>query len=111
MTRFETIPTEQFSAETHASISLKNAADYLYQRFVYSTGWNGVGDSEAVNILDSLSGQIYSEGSPAVSAGKFSIFDCLTKERVSDQSYATVDEANHDYYANAGHTYVDVIKA
>lgn len=41
----------------------------------------------------------------------FSIFDCDTRERVSDQSYPTADEANHDYYMNAGHTFVGVIQA
>jgi hypothetical protein len=41
---------------------------------------------------------------------KFSIFDCLTHQRVSCQSYDTAEEANHDYYMNAGHTYVGLIK-
>lgn len=40
----------------------------------------------------------------------YTIFDCLTKERVSDRSYATTDEANHDYYMNQGHTYIGVIE-
>lgn len=39
----------------------------------------------------------------------FTIFDCLTKQRVSDRSYATAEEANHDYYMNQGHTYIGVI--
>lgn len=39
----------------------------------------------------------------------FTIFDCLTKQRVSDRSYATVEEASHDYYMNQGHTYIGVI--
>jgi hypothetical protein len=43
------------------------------------------------------------------SAGQFSIFDCLTHQRVSEETYATADEANHDYHMNAGHTYVGVV--
>jgi hypothetical protein len=39
----------------------------------------------------------------------FSIFDCETGERVSEETYATAEEANHDYYMNAGHTRVGVI--
>lgn len=39
----------------------------------------------------------------------FSIYDCETKQRVSDESYATAEEAGHDYYMNQGHTYVGVI--
>lgn len=40
---------------------------------------------------------------------KFSIFDCFTHERVSDEMYATVEEANHDYHMNAGRTYIGVV--
>lgn len=40
----------------------------------------------------------------------YSIFDCFTHERVSDQTYTTREEANHDYYMNAGHTYIGVVK-
>jgi hypothetical protein len=43
------------------------------------------------------------------SAGQFSIFDCLTHQRVSEETYATADEANHDYHMNAGHTCVGVV--
>lgn len=43
--------------------------------------------------------------------GVLSIFDCITYERVSDRSYATVNEANHDCHMNAGHTYIGVIGA
>lgn len=39
----------------------------------------------------------------------FSIFDCTTGERVSDKSYATLEEANHDYFMNQGHTRVGEI--
>jgi hypothetical protein len=38
----------------------------------------------------------------------FSIFDCTTDKRISDQSYSTREEANHDYFMNEGHTYIDV---
>lgn len=38
--------------------------------------------------------------------GLFTIFDCTTGRRVSKRSYATAEEANHDYYMNAGHTCV-----
>jgi hypothetical protein len=40
----------------------------------------------------------------------FSIFDCDTRQRVSDESYATADEAYRDYYMNDGHTFVGVIQ-
>lgn len=36
----------------------------------------------------------------------WSIFDCLTRQRVSDKSYDTHEEASHDYYLNQGHTFV-----
>lgn len=39
----------------------------------------------------------------------FSIFDNFTGKRVSEDSYATAEEANHDYYMNAGSTHVGVI--
>jgi hypothetical protein len=39
----------------------------------------------------------------------FSIFDNSTGKRVSEDSYATADEANHDYCMNAGSTHVGVI--
>lgn len=39
----------------------------------------------------------------------FTIFDNITKERVSPDSYTTSEEANHDYYMNAGHTHIGVI--
>lgn len=42
---------------------------------------------------------------------RFSIFDNFTGKRVSEDSYATADEANHDYYMNAGSTHVGVIDA
>lgn len=42
---------------------------------------------------------------------RFSIFDNFTRKRVSEDSYATADEANHDYYMNAGCTHVGVIDA
>lgn len=38
--------------------------------------------------------------------GLFTIFDCTTGRRVSKRSYATAEEASHDYYMNAGHTCV-----
>lgn len=40
----------------------------------------------------------------------FSIFDCETRKRVSDESYATAAEAYRDYYMNDGHTFVGVIQ-
>jgi hypothetical protein len=40
----------------------------------------------------------------------FSVFDCMTHKRLSDSSYATVEEANHDHYMNAGHTYVGPVR-
>jgi hypothetical protein len=43
---------------------------------------------------------------PIETAGAFSIFDCTTHERVSSEVYRTADDANHDYFMNAGHTYV-----
>lgn len=36
----------------------------------------------------------------------FSVFDCQTHARLSDRSYSTASEANHDYHMNTGHTYV-----
>jgi len=42
-------------------------------------------------------------------AVRYSIFDCLTRERVSESTYPTADEANHDYHMNAGHTYVGIV--
>lgn len=39
----------------------------------------------------------------------FSIFDCRTKERVSERVYAACEEASHDYYLNRGHTFVGAI--
>lgn len=39
----------------------------------------------------------------------FSIFDCGTNDRLSQESYATAEEANHDYHMNHGHTYVGVV--
>ena len=39
----------------------------------------------------------------------FSIYDNLTGKRVSEDSYATADEANRDYYMNEGHTHVGVV--
>jgi hypothetical protein len=41
---------------------------------------------------------------------KFSIFDCETGKRISDESYATAEQANHDYHMNAGHTCVKPIE-
>lgn len=41
----------------------------------------------------------------------FSIFDNFTGKRVSESSYATVEEANHDYYMNHGHTHVGIINS
>lgn len=40
---------------------------------------------------------------------RFSIFDCMTHERVSERDYATAEEANRDYHMNAGHTWIDVV--
>lgn len=40
---------------------------------------------------------------------RFSIFDCTTHARVSDESYRTAEEAKHDYHMNAGHTYVRTV--
>jgi hypothetical protein len=40
---------------------------------------------------------------------RYSIFDCLTRERLSNKSYTTVDDANHDYFMNEGQTYVGII--
>ena len=37
---------------------------------------------------------------------KWSIFDCTTGERVSKESYASSEEANHDYHMNQGHTFI-----
>ena len=39
----------------------------------------------------------------------WSIFDCETGLRVSDRAYATTEEANHDYYMNAGRTFIGII--
>lgn len=39
----------------------------------------------------------------------FSIFDNSTGKRVSEESYATAEEANHDYYMNHGSTHVGII--
>lgn len=36
----------------------------------------------------------------------WSIFDCDTHQRVSERAYASVEEANHDYHMNQGHTYI-----
>lgn len=41
---------------------------------------------------------------------KFSIFDCENGKRISDESYATAEQANHDYHMNAGHTCVKPIE-
>lgn len=41
---------------------------------------------------------------------KFSIFDCSTHERLSEQSYTTAEEASRDYHMNTGHTYIGVIR-
>jgi hypothetical protein len=40
----------------------------------------------------------------------FSIFANETGERVSDATYTTAEEANHDYYMNQGHTHVGLVK-
>lgn len=42
-------------------------------------------------------------------SASFSIFDCVTHERVSDRSYPTAEEANHDYHMNGGQTYVGTV--
>lgn len=39
----------------------------------------------------------------------YSILDCETGKRLSDRSYETVDEANHDYYLNKGHSYIGIV--
>lgn len=48
-------------------------------------------------------------GKPAPVPHKpFSVFDNITRKRVSDEWYATAEEANRDYYMNFGHTHVGV---
>lgn len=39
----------------------------------------------------------------------FSIFYCETGKRLSDREYLSADEANHDYYMNAGHSYIGIV--
>jgi hypothetical protein len=43
---------------------------------------------------------------PIETAKAFAVFDCRTFEQVSDRTYDTAEEANHDYHMNAGRTYV-----
>lgn len=40
---------------------------------------------------------------------RFAIFDCITRQRVSQESWATCEEASHAYELNAGHTYVGFV--
>lgn len=44
-----------------------------------------------------------------ITAGKFSIFDNKTGKRISSDSYATAEEANHDYHMNSGATHVGTV--